>query len=277
MMTNRISTSEWDPKREAMRLWNADPCGGAAGGAPEGSQDFFASIDRDRYGAYAPWLPSAGEFDRHSNEYLLEIGCGMGTDLASFARGGARTVAVDLTTRHLSIAKQRLHGQGSPVRLVRSDGEILPFRDETFDVVYSFGVLHHTPGTQTAIDEAYRVLKPGGRAIIAMYHRDSAFYWFYTIFIRGVLKAGLLRQGYRRLVADIEQHDHTDALPLVKVYSRGQLQRLFARFRFVETEVHHLQPSHFSYLAPIARRLPASWMDAASRHLGWYVFAKATK
>ncbi len=276
-MPNRTSALEWDPKREAMRLWNADPCGGAAADASEGSADFFAAIDRDRYGAYAPWLPRAAEFDRHTGESLLEIGCGMGTDLASFARGGARTVAVDLTTRHLSIARQRLRGQGTPVRLVRSDGEVLPFADNTFDVVYSFGVLHHTPGTQTAIDEAHRVLKPGGHAIIAMYHRDSAFFWFHTIFLRGIVKAGIVRHGYRRLVADIEQHQHTDALPLVKVYSRRQLRRMFAGFRSVETEVHHLDASHFSYLAPLVRRLPISWMEAVSHHFGWYVFAKATK
>jgi ubiquinone/menaquinone biosynthesis C-methylase UbiE len=276
-MTSNTTTAGWDPKREAMRLWNADPCGGAAGEDVQGSAAFFKAIDRDRYVNYAPWLPAAAEFEEHRGERLLEVGCGMGTDLASFARGGARTVAVDLTVRHLAIAAQRLRGQNTPTRLVRSDGEVLPFPNDTFDVVYSFGVLHHTPGTQAAIDEVHRVLKPGGRAIIAMYHRGSVFYWFYTILVRGIAKGGLARRGYRRLVADIEQHDHTDALPLVKVYSRAQMRRLFSRFSAADTEVHHLEPGHFSYLAPIVRAVPASWRRAAAHRWGWYVFAKATK
>jgi ubiquinone/menaquinone biosynthesis C-methylase UbiE len=273
----QASTTEWDPKQEAMRLWGADPCGGQAGDSPEGTPEFFRSIDRDRYGAYAPWLPAAAGFTQHAGQRLLEIGCGMGTDLASFARGGANVMAVDLTPRHLGIARQRLQVEGHPVRLVRSDGEVLPFPDNTFDVVYSFGVLHHTPGTEKAIEEVRRVLRPGGSAIIALYHRDSVFYWFYTILLRGLLKGVLFRHGYRRLVADIEQHEHTDALPLVKVYSRGQLRRIFRRYSSIATEVYHLDAGHFSYLSPIVRRFPQSWMDAAARRAGWYIFAKAVK
>lgn len=269
-------TVDWDPKQEAMRLWGADPCGGAVG-VSEGTPEFFRAVDRERYVSYAPWLAAAAGFSSFSGRRLLEIGCGMGTDLASFARGGAAVYAVELTPRHLAIARQRLLTERHRVRLVRSDGESLPFPDESFDVVYSFGVLHHTPGTRTAIDEIRRVLRPGGVAIVALYHRDSVFYWFYTIFLRGLVKGGLLRVGYRRLVADIEQHDHTDALPLVKVYSRGQMRRLFRRFHSVRTEVHHLEPGHFSYLAPVIRRLPASWLRSAAGRLGWYVFAKATK
>jgi ubiquinone/menaquinone biosynthesis C-methylase UbiE len=267
----------WDPKQEAMRLWGADPCGGDVGGSTEGSSQFFRDVDRDRYVSYAPWLPAAAGFDRFSGRRLLEIGCGMGTDLAGFARGGAEVHAVDLTPRHLAIARQRMINDGRRVKLVRSDGEQLPFPDRTFDVVYSFGVLHHTPGTQTAIDEIWRVLTPGGQAVVALYHRNSAFFWFYTILLRGILKGGLIRPGYRRLVADIEQHSHTDALPLVKVYSRRDMRRLFKRFQSVDTEVHHLEPSHFSYLAPVIRRLPGAWLRRAAGSMGWYVFAKATK
>ena len=267
----------WDPKQEAMRLWGADPCGGDVGESAEGSSEFFRDVDRDRYVAYAPWLPAAAGFDRFRGRRLLEIGCGMGTDLASFARGGAEVHAVDLTPRHLAIARQRMINDGRRVKLVRSDGEVLPFPDDTFDVVYSFGVLHHTPGTETAIEEVRRVLKPGGSAVVGLYHRNSAFYWLNTIVVSGLLHGRLLTSGYRRLVADIERHDHTDALPLVKVYSRRDMRRLFRRFRSVETEVHHLELSHFSYLARLVRLLPDAWFRRASNRLGWYVFAKARK
>jgi ubiquinone/menaquinone biosynthesis C-methylase UbiE len=273
----RADTTEWNPKQEAVLLWGADPCGGAVGQALEGTPEFFRAVDRERYVSYAPWLPAAAGFDEFSGRRLLEIGCGMGTDLAQFARGGAEVFAVDLTPRHLAIARQRLLTEAQPVRLVRSDGESLPFPDNSFDVVYSFGVLHHTPGTQAAIDELGRVLKPGGVAVIALYHRNSVFYWFYVMLVRGVVLGKLIRPGYRRLVADIEQHEHSNALPLVKVYSRRGMRNMFRRFRSVTTEVHHLEAGHFSRLAPLVRRLPGAWLSRAANRLGWYVFAKATK
>lgn len=265
----------WNPKHEAVRQWSADPCGGeAAGTEREGSAAFFRAVDADRYGAYAPWLPAVAGFQARAGARLLEVGCGMGTDLAAFARGGAEVFAVDLTPRHLHIARERLRVEGHPVRLVRSDGESLPFPDASFDVVYSFGVLHHTPDTQKAFDEIHRVLRPGGRAIIALYHRHSAFFWIFTVATRGVLWGGLLREGYRRLLAGLE-HGDAGAVPLVKVFSRRELTRMLSAFRSVTTEVHHLEPGHFGYLAPIARRLPPRLFRAASRRYGWYLVARA--
>jgi SAM-dependent methyltransferase len=268
---------ERDPKQEAMRLWNADPCGGDVGAAREDAASFFRAVDANRYGAYAPWLPEAAEFDRHRGESLLEIGCGMGTDLSSFFRGGARVFAIDLTEGHLQLARRRLLVEGSAVRVLRADAEQLPFASDSFDAVYSFGVLHHTPGTAQAVAEIHRVLRPGGRAIVALYHRHSVFYWFYTLFVRGVLHGRLFVDGYRRLIADVERHEHSDALPLVKVYSRREMRRLFGRFTSTRLEVHHLKQEDFAYAAPIARRAPRAWMDAAASRWGWYIFAKATK
>jgi SAM-dependent methyltransferase len=266
-----------DPKQEAMRLWNADPCGSDVAAAREDAVAFFRAVDADRYGTYAPWLPAAAEFDRHADENVLEIGCGMGTDLASFFRGGARVFAIDLTLGHLQLARRRLQLERSPVRILRADAEQLPFASGSIDTVYSFGVLHHTPGTAQAIAEIHRVLRPGGRAIVALYHRHSVFYWFYTLFVRGILHGRLFADGYRRLIADVERHEHTDALPLVKVYSRGDMRRLFAGFGSTTLEVHHLKQEDFAYAAPVVRRLPQRWIDVAAGLWGWYIFAKATK
>jgi SAM-dependent methyltransferase len=242
----------------------------------EGTREFFQAVDRQRYGTYAPWLPEVAGFSSYGRYRLLEVGCGMGTDLAAFARGDAQVFAVDLTPRHLAIARQRLVAEGHAVRLARSDAEVLPFADNSFDVVYSFGVLHHTPGTQQAFDEIHRVLRPGGRAIIALYHRNSAFFWIHTIFVRGFLWGELFRLGYRQLMADIES-GQGNALPMVKVYSRFQLGRMFKAFRSVTTEVHHLEAGHFSYFAPVARRMPDWMFRALSQRYGWYVVARACK
>lgn len=275
-MPSSPDSRPWQPKQETVRLWDADPCGGADLGGTEGSPAFFRAVDRVRYEEYAPWLPDAVPFEQ-AGRRLLEIGCGMGTDLARFARNGATVFAVDLTPRHLVLSRARLTGECVPPRLARGDAERLPVRDATFDVVYSFGVLHHTPGIGAAIDEIHRVLRPGGQLVLGLYHRHSVFYWLNTIVVSGVLRGRLWRDGYRRLMADIERHDHTDAVPLVNVYSRRETARLLERFTEVTVTTHHLEASHFSYLEPLVRHVPRAHLERFGRRWGWYVIARATK
>lgn len=262
-----------DYKTEAVNLWGAEPCGGDVG-VQEGTPEFFQAVDRDRYGRYAPWLAEVARFGDFAGRRLLEIGCGMGTDLVQFARGGAKTIAIDLTPRHLQIARQRLALEGIAECLVRADAERLPFGDASFDVVYSFGVLHHTPSIESAVAGAHRVLTPGGLLIMAVYHRNSSFYWLSTLLHRGVFKLQLVTRGYRRLLADVEQNERSDALPLVRVYTRRQLRRLLASFASVELEVRHFDPPPFLRWFPALPPRVAAWCD---RHLGWYIIATARK
>ena len=270
-------TESWQPKREAVRLWGADPCGGAVEGAPEGSPEFFREVDRVRYVEYAPWMGAAVPFADVAGRKVLEIGCGMGTDLARFARHGASPYAIDLTPRHLAITRARLLSEHQAPRLVQGDAEQLPFAADTIDLVYSFGVLHHTPGIDAALGEVHRILRPGGRLVLGLYHRHSVFYWLSTMLASGIARGRLWRHGYRRLMADIERHDHTDALPLVNVYSRRETRRLLAGFSRVEIATHHLEATHFSYFAPLFRHIPRARLEALGRRWGWYVIAHATK
>jgi SAM-dependent methyltransferase len=273
---------KWDPKGEAVRLWEADPCGSVAG-LSEGTPEFFVEVERERYERYAPWLSGAVAFERFRGMCVLEIGCGIGTDLVQFWRCGAKAVAIDLVGRHLEITKKRLMYEGHPVWLARADAESLPLGSEVFDCVYSFGVLHHTPGVGRALDEIYRILRKDGRAIIALYHRSSAFYWVHTILARGILLGRLLRKGYRRLLSEIEYHsDGNDALPLVNVYTRREVRNLFRRFSEVKIEAHHLDYNHFLPLRWLIERLPRTLRDrrlieTAGRYVGWYLLVEAKK
>ncbi len=115
-----------------------------------------------------------------------------------------------------------------------SDGERLPFRSETFDVVYSNGVLHHTPDTAGAIREVHRVLRPGGIAKVMLYHRNSLNYWVEIILRRGLLGGEFLRgRSAEEIMSRVIEFSDHDARPLVKVYSRGQTRALFSMFREV--------------------------------------------
>ncbi len=267
----------WDPKQEAVRLWSADVCGGVDDVEP-GTAEFFAAVDAQRYASYAPWLRGILPLDRVAGKRVIEIGCGLGTDLMQFAHAGASVGAVDLTPRHLALTRRRFAIANRRVNLVRGDGERLPLADASVDLIYSFGVLHHTPDIRAAIAELRRVLRPGGTAFIALYHRRSSFL---LAWLARALAAGhLFSRGYRRVMADIEQHPHSEAVPLVNVYSVGECRGLFREFAEVHVSTHHA-----AYAAPftgIGRLF--SWSPSTQRTVervlrpfGWYVVVRATK
>jgi ubiquinone/menaquinone biosynthesis C-methylase UbiE len=271
--------SGFDDKLEAQKQWNADPCGAST--APEyerGSLAFFQKVEAERYDVYAPWLRRAIGFDAHRGQAVLEIGPGLGSDHAQFARAGAEMYALDLTTTHLELTRRRFKLEGLMTRLVRGDAEVLPFPDQSFDVVYSFGVLHHVAGTERAVEEIRRVLRPGGLAIVGLYHKHSAFYWICTMLLRGLLMGELRRNGYRRLLADVEQHSETsDAVPLVKVLTRGDCRRLFASFARTSIRTDQIDYAHFWPSLPPATGRPRRLLEALAHHWGWYLTVFAWK
>lgn len=270
-----MSTS-FDDKREAIEQWTKDPCGlSGAQGMEVGTKAFYERVDANRYGEYGPWMKAALEFSSFAGKRLLEVGFGMGTDLFQFASLGALVSGVDLSPTHLRIARQRFSLYGLPADLRLGDAESLPFGDATFDVVYSFGVIHHTPNTQKAVSEIRRVLKPGGRAIIAVYHRYSAFLLFAVLLDSYVLRLRFLRESYRRALSRIEVREHSDACPLVKTYSRRSLRQLVRHFHAVQIECAHLEQSHFGTFRRLVPRQIVRWLERR-RRMGWYLIAKCT-
>jgi ubiquinone/menaquinone biosynthesis C-methylase UbiE len=122
----------------------------------------------------------------------LEIGCGCGSEAERFARAGADYTAVDLTNAAVRITRRRFQLANLDGGFVQGDAENLPFADSSFDLVYSHGVLHHTPDAPRTIREVHRVLSPGGRAVVMLYHRDSFNYHVNLAVVRR-LRALLLR------------------------------------------------------------------------------------
>src|SRR6476660_4898883 len=140
-----------DDKQRAREQWDKDPAGAVYGSRHEfGSREFFDEVERHRYQDYAPWMPEVMGFDQFSGAKLLEVGCGLGTDLLQFARGGAKVTAIDLTPRSIETSRRHLELYGQTGEFAISDCERLPFADESFDVAYSNGVLHHTLDTAAA-------------------------------------------------------------------------------------------------------------------------------
>lgn len=265
-----------EEKVRAREQWSQDPCGAEFDREHElGTREFFDKIEQHRYRQYAPWMPRVMGFEKFPSARLLEIGCGMGTDLLQFARGGARCVGIDLTPRSVEITRHRFALYGVPGTFMISDGEQLPFASETFDVVYSNGVLHHTPDTAGAIREVHRVLRPGGTAKVMLYHRHSLNYWFEIILRRGVIGGEFLRGRSAEDIMSrvIEFSDH-DARPLVKVYSRREARALFHQFREVDVEVEQLTREELRFLSPLVSE---GRLENLGRRIGWNVIITAKK
>ena len=265
-----------EEKQKAREQWSADPAGAVYGRAHEfGTREFFDTVERHRYEAYAPWMAEVMGFNDFAGHRLLEVGCGMGTDLLQFARGGAHVTGVDLTPRSVETSRHHLKLYGQTGDFALTDAEKLPFADDSFDVIYSNGVLHHTPDTAGAVREIHRVLRPGGLARVMLYHRHSWNYWVEIVLHRGLLRGQLLRgQTAEEIMSRYVEVNEGEGRPLVKVYSRKQARELFAAFREVKVQVEQLTRPEL-YLP--GRLIPARMFARLARTIGWNVIISARK
>lgn len=263
-----------DPdKGRAYQQWTIDPCGSSTSQHPPGTREFFDDVERYRYEVYAPWMPTVMGFDRYPGRRLLELGCGLGTDLLQFARGSARVCGTDLTLRSVELTRQHIALFGLRGQFLVCDSEALPFADKTFDVVYSNGVLHHTPDTEQAVRELHRVLRPGGTAIVMLYHRNSLYFWAKLFLFIGLLRGELFRKTMADILRERVEYSTSGARPLVKVYSRGEVRRLFRGFRGCRIQVRQLTLD----LLPLPRRVRQGVERLLEPLLGWNVVATAEK
>lgn len=265
-----------EEKLRAREQWGQDPCGAVYDREHElGTREFFDEIERHRYHDYAPWMKRVMGFDSFAGARLLEIGCGMGTDLLQFARGGAFCTGIDLTPRSIAITRHRFGLYGMSADFMISDGERLPFRSESFDVVYSNGVLHHTPDTAGAIREAHRVLRPGGTAKVMLYHRGSLNYWVEIIIRRGFLAGEFLRgRSAEQIMSRVVEHSEHEARPLVKVYSSKEVLALFSVFQDVAIEIQQLSREELRILSPLVSE---KLFRSLENRFGWNVIVTARK
>lgn len=291
-----------DLKTRVHDFWQANPCGAKFAAADVGSREFFAALERHRYETESH-IPEVVGFDRWRNRDVVEVGCGLGTDAINFARAGARYTGVDLTEASIELTRKRFALENLTANLRVADAEALPFSSDSFDLFYSHGVLHHTPDTERAINEAHRVLKPGGTAIVMLYHKNSYNYRVNIMTLRRLgarllgfdwgpklvgkitgedeARLRLLQQMYRSdpkrfLARDEFLNQNTDGAgnPLARVYTRREATAMFARFKEVRAEIHFLNKRWI----PIAGRLiPRAIERKLARLIGWHLWIIANK
>jgi SAM-dependent methyltransferase len=267
-MTRPVEAVDDGLKRRVHDYWNAHPCGTQFTELEWGSRAFFNAVEADRY-RRQPFMREAVGFDRYPGRRLLEIGCGLGTDLLQFARGGAVVTGVDLTEQSVELTRHRFETYGVPGAFQVADAEKLPFADGAFDVVYSFGVLHHTPDTPRAVREVGRVLAPGGEIVIMLYHRRSTHLGIgYPAFMWKRLRHG---QGLLSFDDYFRVYDG-EGNPLGKAYTRGEVRRMFRDFEDLRLATFdpyrpRLSPALNGVLGALARRF-GFWLLIRGRKPG---------
>jgi SAM-dependent methyltransferase len=191
--------------------------------------------------------------------------------LAQFATHGARVTDIDLSRGHLALAQENFKLRGLNGRFIHMDAERLPFPNESFDLVYTNGVIHHTPNTASLVSEIYRVLRPGGRVIAMVYAENSWHYWSQQVFKLGV-SAGLLDEiSIGEILSRHVEMGETGARPLVKVYTKARLRDLFRQFSDIVISQRQLTAGEVSFLRK------ESWVKIAGRFIGWNLILKASK
>src|SRR5687768_17246015 len=158
-------------------FWNREPCGTRLVDLPVGTAEFFARLRATRY--HKAWhIDHLVPFSELAGRDVLEVGCGLGCDATRFAAAGARYTGTDLTSAAVEGTRQHFEALNLPGRFMVQNAENMSdLPDGSFDFVYSHGVLHHTPNLRKALAEVHRVLRPGGKVLIMLYHRHSFNYY----------------------------------------------------------------------------------------------------
>lgn len=297
---------------EVRDFWDVEACGTHLVHADRGTVEFYKEFRDIRY--KTEWhLPLFVPFNETRGKKVLEIGCGNGADGVMFALAGAEYTGVDLTDAAVIATRRHFETLDLEGRFQIENAEQLSFSSESFDYVYSHGVLHHTARPEKAFSEVFRVLKPGGKAILMLYHRHSFNYYvrilgymrvrvlLYSILrltrhssdraklrkprleIRGNQSSdtwrahyeNVLRYGWRYLKARTFVHHATDGpeCPIAHVYTKKMIHHLFRQFRVVQTRVAHL---------PLRKYLLFKWVPPfierrLSSLMGWYLFVYLEK
>ena len=229
---------------------------------PVGTPGFFADLDQYHF-EKLHHLPKLVAFEGYRGKRVLEVGCGAGTDLVRFARGGAEVTGVDLSSSAVALAHQNFAQQGLAADLREGDGESLPFPDNSFDLVYAHGVVQYTANPRALTRECHRVLRPGGEAVFQVYNRVS---WLNAL--SKIMKVPL---------------EHEDA-PVLRKYSAGEFRSLLGDFpsvRIVEERFPVRSRLHGGWKGLLFNTFFVGAFNALPRPLvrrfGWHLLAFCRK
>lgn len=262
-------------------FWDRRPCNLRHSASPVGSRQYFEEVEARKY-FVEPHIPAFADYGRWAGKTVLEIGCGLGTDTINFARAGAQVTAVDLSPRSLELARQRakVFGVQDRIRFLEADAERLSqvLLPSTYDLVYSFGVIHHSPHPDRVLAEVRRhYVGPHSTLKIMVYHRRS---WK----VLSILLHEAHGAWWRLEEAIARSSEAQSGSPVTYTYTRRSVDELLARqgFRTTEMFVDHIFPYRVADYVQYryVKAFPFNWLSAPAmraleRRLGWHLCVTA--
>ena len=261
---------------EVRRYWDQRPCNVRHSPKPVGTRAYFDEVEARKY-FVEPHIPRFAQFERWRGKKVLEIGCGIGTDTTNFARHGATVTAVDLSPQSLALARKRVevYGLQDQVRFYSGSAEELTqfVPVEPYDLIYSFGVIHHTPHPERVVEQIRHYAKPGTTIKLMVYYRRSwKVFWILMGYGKG---------RFWRLEELIAEHSEAQTgCPVTYTYTQQEGRRLIesSGFRLTDAFVDHI----FPYRVPeyvkyeYVKGWPWNWAPAAvtrwmEQHFGWHL------
>ena len=235
------------------------------------SREYCEQALAHRYALY-PFVEPFVQFDRWADRDVLEVGCGQGADLSRFAMAGARTHGCDLTAKHCAITRAFVARMGKHAYIAQSDATSLPFASESFDLVYSFGVLLLVERLDAALQEIRRVLRPGGTVITMFYNQLSVHYMLKTLQYYGVACDLEKLLGPRKLVDWF-----TDGYGYPRTYHQtpDSLREAFRDFTVDTVVVRNLTDDQLPLVS--RDRYPAAFWTWLESRAGFYLMLQARK
>lgn len=268
------------PVERVKDFWDCRPCNIRHSSKLMGTKEYFDDVEQRKY-FVEPHIPRFVQFERWQGKKVLEIGCGIGTDTINFARHGAYVTAVELSEKSLEIARQRaeMYGQQHRIQFYQGNAEELTnfVPVEAYDLVYSFGVIHHTPHPAQVIKQIGYYSRPGSTVKIMVYHRYAwKVFWILLAYGKG---------QFWRLNDLVRRHSEAQTgCPVTYIFTRQQIRALLERsnFRVTDMQVDHIFPYRitdylrYNYVKVwYFRRMPKFLFRWLEHHLGWHLCVTA--
>ncbi len=284
--THRSSMGEYmkhtDSVKEATKnVWGANPAGWThAQDEKPGTQAFFEKVLKERFGKEHDFLPELVRYQDYKGKRVLEIGCGAGYDAYMFCKQGADYTGIDIVPENIERTKKHLSFYNLQANILEMDAEYLTF-DKKFDLVYSFGVLHHIPNIDGVLQSIKNNLTDDGEIWIALYNKYSVFYMLYLWLSDHILRGGFLKESFQQRLARIEFTTSED-MPYVKVYTRRTVKKLLTKHGFSVSEifVRKLTMDDFPrvrFIENYYKYVPQSFLSFLAKRWGWYLCIRAKK
>lgn len=266
------------PVEKVKEYWNSRPCNIRHSPSEVGTRQYFDEVEARKY-FVEPHIPGFAEFEKWKGKKVLEIGCGIGTDTMNFARAGAKVTALDLSDKSLELARKRaeVYGLSDRIKFYHGSAEelssIIPV--EPYDLIYSFGVIHHTPHPERVIEQIKHFVKPDTAVKIMVYYRYSwKVLWILFVYGKGAF------WKLNELIAKYSEAQ--TGCPVTYAYSKKSIRELLKGFEITDISIDHIFPyrikDYVQYKYKIVwyfRWLPRPVFRWLERHFGWHLCVSA--